>query len=132
MSMDTATREEIRSNAGFVESVISEALGKKTGYSIEGVTWLDAFIQYQHEHGDKSLYDQIVSAYGSYLGECIVQNVGGQWAQINDSEAVAFDKNNATFPFSKIRKHLVNGSEAGDSVLGYYNSVKVLFQKFTR
>ena len=132
MSIDTAIREQIRSNAEFVESVISKALGKKTGYCTDGVAWLDAFIQRQHERGDKNLYDQIVSAYGSYLGECIVQNVGGEWAQIDGSEAIAFDKNNAVFPFSKIRKHLINGSEAGDSVLGYYHSVKALFRKFTK
>jgi len=132
MSIDTAIREQIRADAEFVESVISKALGKKASYSTDGVAWLDAFIQRQHERGDKNLYDQIVSAYGSYLGECIVQNVGGEWAQIDGSEAIAFDKNNATFPFSKIRKHLINGSEAGDSILGYYNSVKALFRKFTK
>ena len=129
--IDAATREEIRSSAEFVESVISKALGKNVGYGIDGVKWLDAFIQRQHVGGDKNIYDQIVSAYGSYLGECIVQNVGGEWTQIDGSEAIAFDMNNAVFPFSKLRKHLNNGNEAGDSVLGFYGSVKELFNKFT-
>lgn len=128
VKMDPSTKEEIHKNAEFVESVISKALGKTAGYGIDGVSWLDAFIQRQHEHGDKNIFDQIVSTYGSYLGECIRQNIGGEWVRIDGTEAIAFDVKNATFPFTKLRKHLVNGSESGDSVLGFYNSARELFR----
>jgi hypothetical protein len=130
--LDEDTLEEIRYNAEFVESVINKALGKKVGYSSEGVAWLDDFLQRQHERGDKSYADRVVGVYGSYLGKCITENVGGEWVEIDGSLAIAFDEKNGTFPFNKLRKHLENGREEGDSVLGYYDSVSVLFQHFTR
>ncbi|WP_426171422.1 hypothetical protein [Pseudoduganella sp. R-34] len=128
--LDQDTLEDIRYNAEFVESVINKALGKKAGYSMEGVTWLDDFLQRQHEQGDKSYVDRVVSVYGSYLGECITRNVGGQWVELDGTHAIAFDETNGTFPFNKVHKHLKNGREGGDSVLGYYDSVSVLFQSF--
>jgi hypothetical protein len=42
--LDQDTLDDIRYNAEFVESVINKALGKKVGYSMEGVTWLDDFL----------------------------------------------------------------------------------------
>ncbi len=129
--LDEDTLEDIRYNAEFVESVINEALGKKVGYSVEGVSWLDDFLQRQHERGDKRYVDRVVSVYGSYLGECIVENVGGRWAEVDGTQAIAFDEKNATFLFNKLRKHLENGREGGDSVLGFYESVEGLFQRFT-
>jgi hypothetical protein len=129
MAIDSVIRQEIRANAEFVASVISSELGKEAGYGTDGMAWLDAFIQTQHESGDHHLYDQIVSTYGSYLGECIIDNIGGEWAIIDGAEAIEFDHNQHTFPFSGIRKHLVNGNAAGDSVLAYYQAAHALFSQ---
>ena len=130
MELDKSVLELIQSNAEFAVGYFSKLVGKPVGFDAYGIGCLSAYIQTMHEKGDKDLYDRIVSVYGSYLGECLVRNFGGKWARVDDTEAIAFPGNgNVAFPFNKLRKHLENGKEAGDSVVGFYEAVGALFAK---
>jgi hypothetical protein len=118
--------ERIRTNAELVVSLASEQLGKAVGYDEAGVRWLDGFIERQHQQGDPTSRDGLVSTLGSYLGECIVHSFGGQWAEI-DGWCVRFDDKNAVYPFAKVAKHLEHGAE--DSVLSFFTIIPIVFPR---
>jgi hypothetical protein len=118
--------QRIRANAALVVSVAAKEVGTSIGYDQVGVEWLNGYIQRQHEQGDPGERNGLVQTLGSYLGECIVHSLGGEWASANGTWAIRFDAGNAAFPFAKVRKHLDRGAD--DSVLGFYKSVAVLFR----
>lgn len=139
---------EIRASAAHVVSIARDRFGQELGFDEEAVRWLDGFIQRQHEAGDPKNNHGLVNTLGSFLGECIIHSIGGEWdcvrfvevglkeriAQSFGSEwdlvdglvCVRFDERNAAFPFTKVAKHLENGSEAGDSVLGFFTGTAEL------
>lgn len=117
--------DRIRANAALVVSVAERQLGQSIGFDEAGVRWLDGYIQRQHEQGDPSQRDALVSRLGSFLGECIVCSFGGEWAEVDGWWCVRFDERSAAFPFDKVAKHLENGAE--DSVLSFFSGIPVLF-----
>ena len=127
MSDEMSMVEKIRANAEFVIATAEEQLDEEVGYDEYGVQWLDGYIQRQHEHGDPKIREGLVSTLGSYLGECIIQSFGGEWANLDGRWGVRFDARNAAFPFAKVKKHLENG--AGDSVLSFFKTIPVLFHR---
>ena len=126
MDADSAVLARIRANAELVVTVAHNELGKDITYDQAGVEWLDGYIQRQHEQGDPTLRPKLVQTLGSFLGECIVRSLGGHWDRDGGTWAIRFDKRNAAFPFAKVQKHLDNGG--GDSVLGFYQSIRVIFK----
>ncbi|XXX75542.1 hypothetical protein WMF30_48620 [Sorangium sp. So ce134] len=125
MSDDESVPMKIRANAALVLKTARDELGQDVNYDLDGVRWLDGFIQRQHEQGRKELRDRLVSTLGSYLGECVVRTFGGEWAETDGSWCVRFDDRNAVFPFAKVQKHLESG--AGDSVLGFFTLIPAVF-----
>lgn len=118
--------DRIRANAELVVTVVAKQLGQSISYDLEGVRWLEGYLQRQHEQKDGSLHDGLVSTLGSFLGECIRRNYGGEWADWEGSWCVRFDEQNAVFPFAKVRKQLEFGAE--DSVLSFYKVIPVMFK----
>lgn len=125
MSDEMSLVEKIRANAEFVVVTAEEQLDEEVGYDESGVQWLDGYIQRQHEPGDPKIRRGLVSTLGSYLGECIIQSFGGEWANLDGTWGVRFDDRNAAFPFAKVAKHLENG--ASDSVLSFFTAIPLLF-----
>ena len=123
--MNQEILEHIRKNAELVISVAKDELGQTLNYDLEGVTWLDGYIQRQHNAGLPVDPDQLTNTLGSYLGECVIRSYGGEWAEIDGVIGIKLDGNNAIFPFSKVLKHLENGSE--DSVKSFYEIIPLVF-----
>lgn len=69
----------------------AKQLHQTVGYSEAGVRWLDGYIQQQHEQGDAANREGLVSTLGSFLGECIIHNFGGQWADVEGFWCVLWD-----------------------------------------
>ena len=126
-------RDAIMANAALVLKVASELMGHDAGYDEAAVIWLDGFIEGMHDKPD-SEKERLIDTLGSFLGECIRHTYGGQWRWnarletwgIHFSEEA--DKN-AVFPFNKVRKHLLNGPDSGDSVLSLFRMIPVIFKK---
>jgi hypothetical protein len=127
MADDMPMAERIRRNAELVVSIAHEQLNVDIGYDEAGVRWLDGYAQRQHEQGNPEIRDGLVDTLGSYLGECIIQSFGGQWAEIDGSWCVQFSEGNAAYPHNKLRKQLENG--AGDSVLSFFAAIPALFRR---
>lgn len=72
----------------------------------------------------------LTTSIGSFLGECIIANYGGQWRESEGSWGVFFSERNdrsAAFPFNKVRKQLLNGAD--DSILSFYDVIPIVFDK---
>lgn len=122
--IDPTTREQILTNAELVVSTMAEQLDVELDFDEQGVAWLDGYIERNREAWASDV-DGLVSPLGSYLGECIVQTYGGDWAEVDGRIGVRFDEQNAAFPFSKVRKQIENGPE--DSVHSFFTAIPVLF-----
>lgn len=123
-------QERLRANAELVVRQLGEASGvEEFGYNAESVAWVDGFIERQRERPDfdAAAAEGLSQTLGSYLGECVIRCHGGEWRQEGGTWAVAFDADNAVFPFNKVRKHLGNGP--GDSVRAWFDSIPAVFAR---
>ncbi|MCL1972192.1 MAG: hypothetical protein FWG57_04300 [Endomicrobia bacterium] len=115
----------IRANADKVISIAREQLGQELNFDEQAVRWLDGFIQRQYKDADPAIRNGLINMLGSFLGECIIRNFGGEWVCVDGSWGIRFDDKSAVFPFAKVGKMLENGSD--DSVLGLYTLIPILF-----
>ena len=99
-------------------------------YNLEGVRYVEQFIEDYRSLPNITLDDKKDSALflGSYLGECIIHNYGGEWSTDKELNLVCvrFDEKNCVFPLTKTLKQLQNGKE--DSVYEFYRAIPLLFK----
>ncbi|MDQ3817230.1 MAG: hypothetical protein M3362_06020 [Acidobacteriota bacterium] len=108
----------------------SKMLDVNLRYDRESVEWLSGYIERVRLHLDEASIDGLTASIGSFLGECIIANYGGQWRESNGMWGIFFSEasdRNAAFPFNKVRKQLSRGES--DSILSFYNVLPVIFDK---
>lgn len=114
--------DKIRANAEMVIAHFAEA---GLAYDERSVEWLDGFIERQRERMSPDEAVNISQMLGCFLGECIIENFGGEWQQTEHGLGVIFSDGNAGFPLNKVEKQFKNGAE--DSVLSFYQTIPVIF-----
>lgn len=122
--------EQIKDLAQKLISTLSERLGVHLKYDRASVEWVDGYIERVRLNLDESSMAGLTNSIGSFLGECIIVNYGGQWRESEGSWGVFFSERNdrsAAFPFNKVRKQLLNGAE--DSILSFYDVIPIVFDK---
>ena len=121
----------IKKNAQLVIEQLGPLSGIDFGLNRDSVEWVEGFIERQRAREDFNLGDagKLVNVLGSFLGECIVANVGGEW-QMSDLHGwgIAFSESDWAFPFAKVDKLFRNGLEGGDSILSFYDTALLLSQ----
>ena len=117
--------EQIKALARNLISTLSEKLGVTLGYDRASVEWIDSYIERIRTSLDESAVDGLSNSIGAFLGECVIANHGGRWRESEGTWGVHFDKDNAAYPFAKVKKHLSNGNV--DSVLSFYDVIPVVF-----
>lgn len=117
--------ENIRRNADLVVKVFAENNNVSLDYDEDSIEWLDGYIERNRENFDEATINRLVSVLGSFLGECVKRNFGGEWAQTENGLAIVFSDGNGVFPFSKIEKHFRNGNE--DSIFSFYQTIPIIF-----
>jgi hypothetical protein len=120
--------DQIRANAALTIATLGPVSGiEGFGYNAASVKWLEGYIERQRNRGvlKGDGLAQIVSNLGSYLGECVIACFGGEWRLLDGMWCVAFDANNAVFPFNKISKQFRNGAEA-DGVYGWFTVIPAI------
>jgi hypothetical protein len=73
---------------------------------------------------EEETLDALVSNWGAYLGQAIIENLGGEWTFRQDLEhaSVHFPRTGMeAFPFHKVRKRLVLGAE--ESMYDFYEAI---------
>ncbi|XGV95508.1 MAG: hypothetical protein ACAF41_22525 [Leptolyngbya sp. BL-A-14] len=129
--MDVTVQEQIRTNAELVIKQLGQISDiENFGYNLESVAWVDGFIERQRNRPDFSQdsIDRLVQNLGSFIGECIIACYGGAWQHEEGTWAVAFNQNNFVFPFNKVRKQFVSGSE--DSIRSFFEMIPILYAQY--
>lgn len=117
--------ENIRRNADLVVKVFAENNNVKLDFDEESVEWLDGYIERNRENFDEETINKLTGVFGSFLGECICRNFGGEWQETENGLAVVFDDKNGVFPLNKTGKQLRNGAE--DSIYSFYTTIPLIF-----
>jgi hypothetical protein len=96
------------------------------GLNRESVEWVEGFIERQRARPDfdPDKASGLATVLGAFLGECIAAEVGGEWRlrEEDGGWGVELRENSFAFPFAKVEKQLRNGLDAGDSILGFYDT----------
>ena len=97
-------------------------------YDAESVKFLEGFIERNKGDLDTEQAKGLINSLGSFLGQCIIENYGGQWQRDNETgiDAVIFDDKNKAFPFAKTSKQFENGLE--DSIYSFYTTIPTIFK----
>jgi hypothetical protein len=121
----------ITANAELVQRVCQPLVDFPFGYDGRSVEWLEGYIERLRQSGGlNENFDRFVSIFGSYLGEAIIANFGGAWSDAGEAELhVAWTDDNKAFPFTKVRKQMESGRDAGESIFGFYRSIPAVFEK---
>ena len=114
----------ITENSAMAMNTFSELSGTDFNYSEQSVVWLGNFIN----RNRSSEPGQLVDVIGSYLGEAIIHKYNGKWVSFNGEPAVELKKDLVVFPFGKVEKHFVNGSE--DSIAALFKAMPSIIKEF--
>src|SRR5687768_11229557 len=99
--------EAIRKNADLVIKQFAPLSGIDFGLNRESVEWVEGFIERQRAREDFDLNnsERLIDVLGSFLGECIIANAGGEW-RVSETHGlgVTFPDGNVSYPFSKMDK----------------------------
>ncbi len=117
----------IEENAELVINGVGRMCGVQLDYDEKSVEWLDGYIERNRKDFDEETVEKMTNILGSFLGECIRRNFGGEWKISENGFGIIFDSKKAVYPFAKTEKHLRNGSE--DSIVGLYKMIPVVFNK---
>ncbi|MFK8067472.1 MAG: hypothetical protein AB8D52_04435 [Gammaproteobacteria bacterium] len=124
-SIDSEAMSAIKANSQIVQTKFSELAGFKFQYSPKSIDWIDGLIQRQRER--ERSHGRLPDILGSYLGEAIIKEYGGEWVSINGVPSVKIDNNLIVFPFNKVEKQFLNGSE--DSISFYFKYIDQLINE---
>jgi hypothetical protein len=79
---ETETIRRIRANAALLVQTLASQTDFAFGFDSRSVEWLDGYInRIRTDNWSEKQIDQLVSNFGSYLGEAILAAHGGAWAQ---------------------------------------------------
>ena len=114
----------IKKNAQLVIETFDPLSGIDFGLNRESVEWIEGFIERQRAREDFDLDNsgRLVDVLGSFLGESIIANAGGEWG-VSEAHGlgVSFGEGSFCFPFNKVKKAFRDGLEGGDSILWFYD-----------
>lgn len=119
--------ENIRLNADLVTKTFAQNNGVDLSFDEDSVKWLDGYIERNGKNWDEQTKERLSGVLGSFLGECIRLNFGGEWKMTEYGLGIVFDDGNAAYPFNKIRKQIDNGEE--DSIASFYSTIPLVFNQ---
>lgn len=98
-------------------------MGVYLSFDEESILKLDNLIQeaWPNQPPAQIDIDNVILLFGSFLGEAIIQTLGGKW--VNTEQGWGVKIGDATLMvFTKVKKRLLHGME--DSIFYYYQTVK--------
>jgi hypothetical protein len=95
-------------------------------YDGKSVSWLNDYIARIRYEFPEDTIDQLVILFGSFLGECIRCNYGGEWKVIHGQWSIAFADELYVFPFFKVSKLFDSDHE---SILDFYQRIPLVMRE---
>lgn len=117
------TPELIAANVRLAIEKLAGVADVPFGLDRASVAWVAGFIDRQRARDgfDPDRTTGLVAVLGSHLGEAVVAATGGGWEAADGAWGVRLGSHGVCFPFAKVAKQLRHGSEAGDSILSFYD-----------
>lgn len=96
-------------------------------YSLKALEWLEQHLDQNRARYLNNNPGNIISIFGSFLGECMCRNYQGQWTLTEYGWGVKIGENEMTaFPFNKMEKFLYGDSS--DAFTPFYGSIPAIIQ----
>lgn len=119
--------ERMREAAETVVRMFREQTGTELTYDLEGVRWIDGYINRVRKNFPAGQREGLVAYLAAFVGECIVHIYGGHWKQDEKvGWGVQATKRICAFPEAKIEKQFEKGAE--ESVYGFVEMIPVMDQ----
>lgn len=121
--VDQERLAKIQANADHALDVLSEARGAPVDYDADSIAWVEGFIERARErYAPEPAPEGLIATIGCYLGEAIIAETGGGWADDDalGGPGVAFLNGDIVFPLTKVTKQFAEGVAAGESILSFY------------
>jgi len=120
--------QEVLSGIKANVSVLIE-MGRQLGVALEldsdSIMWLDGYINSKRNSFDDEMINMSVNVIGSFVGEAIIANFGGEWIQSEDGlVGVRLNDRLTAFPLAKVEKQIREGE--AESVYGFYAAIPAL------
>ncbi|HEX4342665.1 MAG TPA: hypothetical protein VH255_04700 [Verrucomicrobiae bacterium] len=99
-------KAHLQANAQMVVEQLRPLSRMDFGYTQASVEWLEGYIERLRVSGqfkDEKMKNQLAGVFGSFLGEAVIRNYGGDWVEHDGAWCVAFNSDNVVFPLSKTR-----------------------------
>ena len=104
---EASTLKSIARNVEWVKNSFSEKLGVELNLDLESVEWIDGYINRNREKLKSDAVNNLSSAFGSFLGETIIEVYCGEWSYNDGNLGIYFKDNNSwAFPFAKTQNNL--------------------------
>ncbi|PTT93354.1 hypothetical protein DBR42_00140 [Pelomonas sp. HMWF004] len=125
-------RPDMAACAGMAVSMAKTADGAALDFSVKSLEYVDrTFIYLRTLKISNDQRDTLNGAFGCYVGEVIIRNLGGSWYFPSEEErsyieerAIVQRGKLLSNPIGKVRKLMQNGIE--DSVIHFYQSTEKL------
>ena len=128
---DLSPIEMIQRNAELVIQSTYQQFGVSLAYDGESVDWLDEHIeQLRDKNYAADDTAMLINVLGSFYGECIRQQFGGEWTDYKGAFMVKLENEQLVSPFSKVMKQFESGAASGESVAGYFATIPALLERF--
>lgn len=98
-----------------------QSLGVDLNFDEKSILALDNLIQNAWPDQPPIQIDNVILLFGSFLGEAIIKNLGGQWVKVEQGWGIKIE-DTTLMVFTKVKKRFLNGIE--DSISYYYKGVK--------
>lgn len=122
--------ERLRKVAEDWRGIALNTMQRELPYTEASVEWLTGYVERMRKGlnaGGKA--DGFITMMGAFVGECMIRNMGGRWMQCDGMFCVEVEGAGVAFPHNKVAKQIQNGLEAGDSILGFYQTMAVMRAK---
>jgi len=111
--------KELRRVSNLFIRGIEETFGRKLNHDRASLEQLDGIVQEGWAGQPPEKLDEVISSFGTFLGESLIKVFGGNWVQSENQAEFAVQLSNGAFvfPYSKMDKRLRNGMQ--DSISFY-------------
>ncbi len=113
--------EEIAANSDLVRSRFGQLAKVDLACNAEGICWLSTYIDEKHNTWSPDTINNLVDTLGSYFGECLRKEFGGQWYKTDGHVELRINVDQSCYPFELLRKHIENSP--ADSILDSFDSI---------
>lgn len=116
----------IRSHSNHVLAYAHEIDARELSYDDDAVAWLSACLEQAREDLDAGDRAALVGTHGSFLGDCIIAELGGEWDEEAGEPCVRIRHDLRAYPYARVELHLRHGER--DSVGRYFWVLRILAQ----